>query len=509
MTLLELKQSYQAQNTQFFTIDSKGDVIESDNNLFNIEAQAVISKIHPFFDGLPELLSESATLNFSCVHLKINNIELVCDIDIEKITPILYSIIITDFSKHYRSFQSLVQSRNETAIKSESLVIKNELLEEKEAFKNKFIENFSHEVKNPITSIVSFYSLLKDTKLTTQQKEYLNVIKSSSFHLKSIINDILDISKIETGKLEIMSKRLNFSTLIAQITSQYTLACHKKSLKFDVTIDKNIPTYIISDETRILQLMQNILDNAIKFTSKGSVSLEVKNIYHRAQNMILSIIVKDTGIGIPEKDRDYIFKRFNRLESSKNIEGVGLGLTVVNEIVKLMNGDLTFESEPNKGSTFTLNIKVNSTIIQPKLKKENKQVSFKQGFNNKTKRKQNILLVEDNTNHQLSIFKILASTKRYYLDIVSNGLDAIKAINKSNYDLVLMDFVMPTLNGLETSKAIKNFSDKQKKDIPIILITGSLIDSELLNKKGIYFYDIIEKPFEKETLINTIQSCIK
>ena len=509
MRLKDLKLSYQAQQTQFITINNFGVVIESDNVLFSIVSNSNISNIHPFFESILETLSSFDNLSFSCVYLEIKKTDFICDIEIKKVKSDFYIIIVTDFSKHYDSFKSLVQSRNETTLKSDILAIRNKLLREKEVFKNKFIANFSHEVKAPIASIISFSSLSKDTKLRSDQKVYLDIITSSGFHLNSVINDILDISKIETGKLEIKSELFNFAKLIEQLSIKYKLKCIDKKLEFDVKLDQSIPTFIESDKTRIRQIIQNLLDNAIKFTSSGSVSLEIKNIYRRAQNLKLSIIVKDTGTGINEKDYDTIFQSFNRLENSIDIEGVGLGLTIVKEIVELMKGDLHIESEINKGTAFTINIKVKPSFIQIEPSKELIKKAIKDSFKNKPKRKRHILLVEDNTNHQLSVFKILAKTKLFYLDIVGNGLDAIKSVSKSNYDVILMDFELPHLNGLEVSKAIRNLSDKKKSSTPIILITSNIISATHLKQIESYFYDIIEKPFEEETLIYTIQKCLK
>lgn len=505
MKLIDLKSSYQSQNTQFVTFNKNGTIIESDDVLFSISSGIGIFEVHPFFESIIGSSVINDNLSFSCVHLNIENDVFICDIDIKKIDSNLYLLTITDFSKHYESFQSLAQSRNETAIQSELLELSHELLKEKETFKNKFIANFSHEIKSPITSMIAFTNLLKKSKLSGEQKEYLDVISSSSYHLKSMINDILDISKIETGKLEINIERFNFNQLIEQIDSEYQLKCTNRRLGFKLIVDKTIPEYIESDKTRIRQIIKNLLDNAIKFTPSGSVSLEIKNSYKRAQNITLSFIVTDTGIGIKKEDHDKIFKSFNRLKSAENIDGVGLGLTIVKEIIELMNGSLHIESSINKGSTFTATVKAKFPLIQkydkPKVEKKS---SYKQ-----KKVKHQILLVEDNDIDQLTIFKILAKSNYFFLDIVSNGFEAVEAVKKTHYDAILVDYRMPLINGVETAKAIRGLSDKKKNNVPIILVTGKLITDELLAKKGPVFSDIIEKPFEEETLINTIQNCLK
>ncbi|MFD0963365.1 ATP-binding response regulator [Pseudofulvibacter geojedonensis] len=504
--LENIKKSYQANNTQFIITNNEGVVIDSDNTLFTIEINSFLSNIHPFFENFVDIIGQD-NLNFSCVHLKTNNTEVICDISTSFLSEDKYLIIITDFSKHYQSFQSLAQSRNETAIEKEVLAINNQVLKEKENFKNKFIANFSHEIKSPITSIIAFSELLNKSKLKDEQREYLDVIRSSSQHLKSIINDILDISKIETGKLTILIERFNFKNLINQVIAEYSVKCSDKKLEFVYEIDSNLPEYIESDKTRIRQIIKNLLDNALKFTKEGSISLYIKALYKRAGKLTFSIEIKDTGIGIEESEQERIFNRFNRVESLKNVEGVGLGLAIVREMVNLLNGNLTLKSKPNLGSSFTLEFKAKYPLVELDTEKKKKISKAKTLKKNQTKHR--LLLVDDNNDHQLSIFKILAQSNQYFLDIVNNGFEAIESLKKNHYDLILMDFKMPLLNGLDTTKAIKNLSDKRKSSIPVILVTGNLIDSNLLQQKDVLFLDIIEKPFEEETLLNAIERAVK
>ena len=175
------------------------------------------------------------------------------------------------------------------------------------------------------------------------------------------------------------------------------------------------------------------------------------------------------------------------------------------EIVELLNSDISFESKPNVGSSFTITLKTKQTIIQ----EEKPSYKSKSSLLKKKRRKYNILLVEDNDLHQLSIFKILAQTNKYYLDIVNNGLEAVETIKKNFYDLVLMDHQMPFLDGLDTAKAIRGLMDKKKSNVPIVMVTGKLIKTDFLKDNKPFIDDIIEKPFDEETLINTIQNSLK
>lgn len=506
--LERIKQSYQANNTQFIIVNKKGFVLESDHTLFTAKTNSLLSSFHPFFEHITDIIDQDQ-LNFSCVHLKTDRKEFICDINISHLEKNTFLIIITDFSQHYQSFQSLAQSRNENAIEKEILSISNQVLKEKEIFKDQFIANFSHEIKSPITSIITFAKLLKKSKLNDEQREYLDVISSSGQHLKSIINDILDISKIETGKLTLLIECFNFKNLINQVIAEYSLKCSDKNLTFINHIDNDLPEYIESDKTRMRQIIKNLLDNAIKFTKKGSISFTIKTQNKRAGKISFSIEIADTGMGIEKIHQENIFARFNRLENIQNIEGVGLGLSIVKEMTQLLEGDISLKSEPNIGSTFTINLKAKYPLIDNESLLDKKKKTSKAKALKRKKSKHQILLVDDNNDHQLSIFKILAQSNQYFLDIVNNGFEAIESVKKNHYDLILMDYKMPLLNGLDATRALKNLSDKKKNTIPIILVTGNLINQRVLLQKEALFIDIVEKPFEEETLLNAIEKAVK
>lgn len=499
MNLNDIKKTYQANNTQFILIDNSGLILETDNVLFSLNCNTPLSNLHPFFENILQTHTKNTT-SFSCVHLTYNTNSYVCDVDISTLDSSYILITIIDFSKHYKSFQSLAQSRNETAIAAEKLTLKHELLKEKEAFKTKFVDNFSHEIISPITSIVAFSNLLKSTKLNATQKEYLDVISSSSLHLKSMIRDVLDISKLNIGKLEVYNEKFNFDKLVSEIESEYSYKCGNKNLEFFINKDSSIPTYLESDKAKIKQIIKNLLDNAIKFTNVGSVTLNIKNVFSRAQKITLEFVVIDTGIGINKEHHELVFNRFNRAENTLNIEGVGLGLSIVKEITQLLNGSITLKSEPKVGSEFTARIKT-KIVRQQEVKKIKKSTLL---FNNSSSKRQ-ILVVEDNELHQITIFKYLANSNSYYFDLVNNGVEALEALNKASYDIVLMDYKLPFLNGLETAKAIRNLNDKHKKNVPIIIMTGSHTDSELIRQLGKDINYIMPKPFEERQFLDMIK----
>lgn len=494
ISLNELKTLHTQQNTQFLLINKKGIIIESDNVLFDCKKGVSLDSIHPFFINLT-VNTNQADMKFSCVHLDIDESELICDIIIKKQDDDLLLLIITDFSHHYNSFQSLAQSRNETAISSEILEIDNYILSKKEEFKNTFISNFNHELVSPILSILTFTDFLSKTTLSSSQKDYLEIISSSAVTLKSMVNDIFDISKIETGNLEITNKRFSLKRLTKVIKSEYKHRCKAKNINLKIIYHENMPNYIVSDKLRLTQIITNLIDNAIKYTEIGSITLSIEAIYRRARNLTYTIKVIDTGVGIASSNYDFIFGRFNRLETSKLIPGNGLGLSICKDIVTAMQGEISVKSELNTGSIFTVTLRTTTPLKSPSEQKP----TFK--ITDKNAPKRELLLVEDSYSDQLSIFKILAATKNYYIDIATSGDEAIKLSDKKPYDLILMDYKLKSLDGFETSKRINKNS---RKNIPILIITGKKFEASLIKHYEPYFKSILHKPFDPETLIDYV-----
>ena len=489
----DLRSLYQEKNTQFVLLNQDGEILDSDNILFEATSGLSIQDLHPFFISLISSLTED-TITFTCVHLEIKDQLFICDVNFKKLDDHRFLLILSDFSEHYNSFQSLAQSRNETAIGAELIELDNYLLSKKEAFKNNFIANFNHELVSPIQSILAFSNMLNKTHLSHEQKDYLEIITDSSIALKSMVNDIFDLSKIETGILDINNNRFSFKRLIKVIGEEYKQKCKSSGLNFKIIYADDMPTYIVSDKLRLRQIITNLLDNAIKFTPTGTITISIEQEYKRGRKLTFSIKVIDTGIGIDSKYYDFIFGRFNKLEQSKQTSGNGLGLAITKDIVKLMDGEIHVKSEVNTGSVFTATVRTTTPLIDRKQKqtlktKENSEERFE------------LLLVEDNYADQLSLFKILAQSKRYFIDIAMDGNEAIKLHKQKHYDLIVMNYNLKLTDGFEAAKLINT---NAKKITPILILTGLKIDEKIQQHYQPYYKEIIYKPFEAESLIETI-----
>lgn len=507
--LKEYKQNYSQSINQYIIVDFEGNIKESDDIIFTNLVGKNISTIHPFFESLSSVLKEkNQDLVFSCIHLndqKDNTIitdVIVKTFDAKKL-PL---IVILDLTVHYNNYQTTAQVRNESVINSQILELKNDYLKEKEAFKNTFIANFSHELRDPLSGILTFSDILKNTGLNEEQHNYLRVLDASTNYLKQLIEDILDISKIESGKTEIVVQPFNLPELLNEIAQVYKAKSEQKGIKFITEFNDNLPKIIGGDKVRLRQVLSNFLSNAIKFTEEGSVTFKAALNQTRARKANINFEVKDTGIGISEENYDTIFESFKQLNASNKYKGSGLGLAIAKHFVELSGSTITVKSKLNKGSSFStnLNFKIDPNY---KLKKEKSVVKN----NNSSTKKHNILLVDDSEITQLSVLKILASQGHYFLDIVSQGQDVIPKVTNfdSPVDLILLDIKLPDINGDEVAKQIRKLPEREHKKTPIIALTAKVFKEDLKRYKKAGINDVLKKPFNEEELITIIQQNLK
>lgn len=501
--LNQYKKEHQKAILQYIIVDSNtGIVLDSDDAIFSNLKNKSITTIHPFFESFSSLLNvPDQDYLFSCIHLNYADKSIITDISLKSFSnkkPAL--IIIQDLTSHYNNYQLTAQKRNESVIGSQILELKNEYLKEKEDFKNKFIANFSHEIREPLSGINTFIGLLNKTNLTTEQKDYLDIINAASNHLNHMIEDILDISKIEVGKLNLIEKEFTLDQFIKDLISKLKIKAAEKSLKLDYKINSNTPVDLIGDQYRLHQVLYNLLDNAIKFTNQGSISLEIALNQIRANKANINFKITDTGIGIKPENQKIIFNSFTQLNTEMQNKGSGLGLTITKSLVELMQGNIKIDSTPNVGTTIScnLNFKINTK------EKTKKQPIEKVVSTDSTAKKKQILLVENSEITQLAILKILAGQKRFYVDIVSNPEEVIPILKKQKFDLILMDINLTNANGDELAKKIRSISETEYKKTPIIALTGNVFPEDLKRYKKAKMNAVISKPFNEESLLKTI-----
>lgn len=377
-----------------------------------------------------------------------------------------------------------------------------ERAEQSEKFKQQFLANMSHEIRTPMNSVIGLTNLLIKTKLDEQQQKYLNIIKKSSENLLVIINDILDLSKLEAGKMDF--EKIPFSVKEVTETLYHTMLfkAEEKKLQFKTTIEPGTPDVLIGDPTRLNQILINLAGNAIKFTESGSVTVDVRELNKTGNVSMIQFSVIDTGIGISAENISKIFDSFSQASSdtTRKFGGTGLGLTISKQLVELQGGKITVKSEPGKGTSFifTLPFNIGESLANAESGKDENDIKGEELKGLK------VLLVEDNQFNQMVATDTLGDLiPELSIDIADNGKIAVDKVTNGKYDVVLMDIQMPEMDGFEATRRIRSMSDPLNKT-KIMAMTAN-VTSEEVNKcfeAGMNAY--ISKPFETQDLLNKL-----
>ena len=363
--------------------------------------------------------------------------------------------------------------------------------------KDQFLSNMSHEIRTPLNAILGFTNLLSKTSLSPDQKEYVTYMRSSGQNLQAIVNDILDLSKIEAGMMRIEKTSFHFPDLIMTIDAMFREKAQAKDIVFDCSIDKNIPDHLTGDSFRLTQVLTNLLSNAIKFTEKGRIDLNIRLHSKNEEQVILAFEIMDTGVGIDQHKLDIIFDRFQQAEmdTTRKFGGTGLGLSIVKQLVLLKNGHIEVNSKKGKGTCFKVFIPFGLEV--PKMEKANIKSEQPTSAHRK---KAHILVAEDNEMNQ-QLIKHLLTAHHFTFEMVSNGNDALKKLSEKIFDIVLMDIQMPGKDGYETTRQVRN---ELNNPIPIIAMTAYALPGDKEKCLAAGFDGYIKKPISEQELINAI-----
>jgi signal transduction histidine kinase/DNA-binding response OmpR family regulator len=389
---------------------------------------------------------------------------------------ILCTIII---NRHIRQRQLIEQLEAATAAARESALIKDQ-----------FLANMSHEIRTPLNAIKGFSHLLAQTDLGPDQQKYTAIINESSSNLLHIVNDILDISKMEAGKLRITNKEFDLYRILQTTEQMFGNAANEKGLTYSQSMQPDVPLKVMGDPDRLLQILINLISNGIKFTNKGFVKIIVAVAQRDDTKIWIEFLVEDTGMGIPGDKKEEVFKRFEQLHTGKDavIQGTGLGLSIVKNLAMLMGGEVTLKSEFGKGTSFKVLLPfTESKSVEHLDEQMASNLETDSYFPDAV-----VLVAEDNKVNQLLIRSVLNSYK-ITAEIVENGEDVIKAVSKRRYHLILMDIQMPIMDGYDTTELLRK---QMNLTTPIIAMTAFALPGEREKCLQAGMNDYLAKPID-------------
>jgi len=362
--------------------------------------------------------------------------------------------------------------------------------------KSEFLSNMSHEIRTPLNGIIGFSDILNELDLDEEFKEVSEMIKVSGENLLNLVNDILDISKIEAGKMKVDIEKFELEKVVDNLLKIYETRANNKHLKIIKEYENDIPNFIYGDSLKLTQILNNLISNSLKFTSKGYIKLAVRILEQKENSVLLRFIIEDTGAGINKEKQEKLFEKFEQGEHylTKKYGGTGLGLSIVKGLIDLLNAKIDVHTELGKGTKFTLDI--------PFEIREKEQKIIKSTENILIEKKLKIIMAEDVKINQNLVKKILEKNNIKDLIIVEDGQKLIEELEKDSYDIILMDIQMPILNGIEATQIIKK--SEKWKNIPVIGLSAFALKENIEKALDVGMDDYISKPVKKEELLEKI-----
>ena len=375
-----------------------------------------------------------------------------------------------------------------------------EVAEEALKSKQQFLANMSHEIRTPMNAIVGFAKVLLKTDLSSKQTEYLSAIKTSGDSLILLINDILDLAKVDAGKMTFEQKPFKLEPSLSGVLQMFKIKMEEKKLAFVNIYDTNIPEVLLGDFARLQQIFMNLLSNALKFTSKGGITVTTQLIEENDKDALIQFSVTDTGIGIAEDKLKFIFENFQQASSStaRIFGGTGLGLAIVKQLVEKQGGTIHVKSKINEGATFSFTLRFAKTNAE--IKEESKSLKLDGDIQDVK-----VLVVEDVKLNQL-LMRTILDEFNFKNDIADNGLIALEKMKTETYDVVLMDLQMPEMDGFEATLQIRN---KMNSKVPIIALTADVTTADIDKCLAAGMNDYISKPLDERVLYAKIIELIK
>lgn len=402
---------------------------------------------------------------------------------------ILASIIIRRLFQNFKLIRALGKAKTAAEKASE--------------IKEQFLANMSHEIRTPVNAVIGFTGLLEKTELKEKQAQYVSHIKTSGHNLLNIINDILDLSKIESGRILLTKNPFRLKELCYQLEMMFYHQLMQKKISFSCTIDKNVPAVIMGDKEKLNQILMNLVSNAIKFTDQGEIAVTVAVLKQQDNKLLLQFAVKDTGIGIKQDQLLSIFERFEQAEAGANRKyaGTGLGLSIVKSLVEMQGGTVIAKSQYGHGAEFIFDISFDMATVSVLANDEQLTGTVKRSSAFSLPAGLRLLVAEDNIMNQRLLQYIFDSWNLAF-EFAENGKECIAKLKHEHFDLVLMDIQMPQMDGYQATTIIRQ---QLQKTLPIIAMTANVLPGEREKCINIGMSDYLAKPINEETLYEVIE----
>lgn len=514
--LNKFKEAFQKEQVQFVLFDDSGKCVESDDNFFPISTQSnSVFEAFDFLESYRDLLSlmqVGEDYEFPCMNMKLNGKDAYFDFTLKRVYlhgEELNLWIIHDQTALYLNILDLQQDRNNKAISGEFfelkqralnaerdlLKFKNEELQRLQDFKTQFYAKFSHELRTPLHSIAGLSTLLEQRNTIEKQTQYLKALQSTSRHLLSFVNNVIDLARLEKGKVEWQSVETTLRDLVEEVLASFRYVTEKKGLQLSVHYAENFPSYAFLDAVKLKQILFNMVGNAVKFTSEGQVLIKASLESRSKEKEKLQFLIIDTGEGIPKDKQAQLFKPYTQFDTGE-IGGSGLGLSIVRQLCELFDGSVEYVDTVEKGATFK--------ILLPYIPVEKEKIPKPIHTNEKLTANIKKILIADDDDINRKVLSIYCKKNGIETRTVNTGAKAMEVLAQFDCDLIILDYYMPEMDGITALSKIKGNPKFEK--IPVFMLTG---DTTSKIRDNLYVNGasrVIAKPIQPQNLFAIINN---
>ncbi|WP_375240326.1 hybrid sensor histidine kinase/response regulator [Polaribacter sp.] len=460
-----------------------------------------IFDVCPFLEGTLDALEENTSFLLEGMVVNAGNQEFNVDLELFNTSKVI-TVLIHNRTNVYKYVDQLNQNRNDIFFVKRELAEKNieldrlrKIADKANEEKSRFLAMMSHEIRNPLNVILGYSEMISNESINDNVKEYANLLSLSGKNLKVIVNDILDLSRIEAGKLDLVNSELNVHEVAKNAIDNYRFQNKNNKITLALEVDENIPKVLIGDDVRVNQILSNLLSNALKFTEKGVISLKLNIDSEEENQVLLNFLIEDSGRGMTAEQASKIFNEYqqNNKDDNRVYGGAGLGLSIVKKLLLAMNGEISVKSKLNFGTLFK--VKIPFSKPQQNQQSQNQNPKKFTDINLEGKR---ILVADDDVLNQSIVSHILKS-ENVVLTLVKDGFEALQLLKNNIFDIVLLDIHMPNITGEQLVQMSNEFASDNSK-IPFLALTANTTEEDVLRYKSIGFKDVIGKPYTAKQL---------